>query len=153
MLDNFEPSELKATAAVLKASHPHLLVEASGGITFATMPHYFSPHVDIISRGNLTQGYDVLDFSLKIVKGASTAAGVPVPKRRKKRNAPATEKLPVSGAYRCVKAPVTCKRAFHARSFRSALDARLPMFLLCSRLSTASRCGTTTQTAIWRPCP
>ena len=45
-----------------------MLIEASGGITFDTMADYFSPHVDVISRGNLTQGYSVLDFSLKIAR-------------------------------------------------------------------------------------
>lgn len=71
MLDNMEPEVLKAAAAELKAAHPHLLVEASGGITFDTMHLYFSPHVDVVSRGNLTQGYDCVDFSLKIARGAA----------------------------------------------------------------------------------
>lgn len=68
MLDNMEPDELKAAAAELKAAHPSVLCEASGGITLETMPSYMSPHVDIISRGNLTQGYPCVDFSLKIAK-------------------------------------------------------------------------------------
>lgn len=41
MLDNMEPETLKAAAAELKAAHPHLIVEASGGITFDTMHEYF----------------------------------------------------------------------------------------------------------------
>jgi nicotinate-nucleotide pyrophosphorylase (carboxylating) len=43
------------------------LVEASGGITVASMKEYLSEHVDIVSQGSLTQGYSCVDFSLKIV--------------------------------------------------------------------------------------
>ncbi|RLN46142.1 hypothetical protein BBJ29_001923 [Phytophthora kernoviae] len=68
MLDNFEPELLKSTAAELKAQFPHLLIEASGGITPETLGQYVSPHVDIVSQGKLTQGYPCLDFSLKIQK-------------------------------------------------------------------------------------
>lgn len=68
MLDNFEPEGLKKDAKVVKDKFPNLIIEASGGITFETMGDYVSEHVDIISRGNLTQGYSCLDFSLKIQK-------------------------------------------------------------------------------------
>lgn len=68
MLDNFEPEHLKATAAELKQQFPHLLIEASGGITPATLCQYLSQDVDIVSQGKLTQGYPCLDFSLKIQK-------------------------------------------------------------------------------------
>ena len=67
MLDNFAPEQLKADARDLKAEFPHLLIEASGGITVDTMAEYLSEHVDILSQGKLTQGYSCLDFSLKIV--------------------------------------------------------------------------------------
>lgn len=30
------------------------------------MADYFSPYVDVISRGSLTQGHRALDFSLKV---------------------------------------------------------------------------------------
>ena len=56
MLDNFTPETLHPTAETLKERFPHLLIEASGGITMETMPSFFSPHVDIISQGRLTQG-------------------------------------------------------------------------------------------------
>ncbi|KAJ8599724.1 hypothetical protein CTAYLR_010211 [Chrysophaeum taylorii] len=43
MLDNYEtPEALKEDAAALKREYPHVLVEASGGITFATMDAYFA---------------------------------------------------------------------------------------------------------------
>ena len=53
---------------LLKARWPHIIIEASGGITIETMPTFFSPHVDIISQGALTNGYATLDFSLKVPK-------------------------------------------------------------------------------------
>lgn len=67
MLDNFAPSQLKKDAATLKGRFPHLLIEASGGITTDTMPDYLCEHVDIVSQGKLTQGYTCIDYSLKIV--------------------------------------------------------------------------------------
>lgn len=67
MLDNFTPTKLKEDAKVFKEKYPHVTVEASGGITIETMAEYFSEHVDVISQGKLTQGYDCVDFSLKIV--------------------------------------------------------------------------------------
>jgi nicotinate-nucleotide pyrophosphorylase (carboxylating) len=67
MLDNFEPEKLKRDAKLFKEQFPHVTVEASGGITMETMSEYFSDHVDVISLGMLTQGYDCVDFSLKIV--------------------------------------------------------------------------------------
>jgi len=70
MLDNYAPAELKQVAARVKQRWPHVIIEASGGITSATMPAFFSEHVDIISQGALTQGYGVVDFSLKVPKPA-----------------------------------------------------------------------------------
>jgi nicotinate-nucleotide pyrophosphorylase (carboxylating) len=65
MLDNFEPSELKEVAARLKAIHPHVTLEASGGITKATIGSFMGPAIDVISQGRRTHGYSCLDFSLK----------------------------------------------------------------------------------------
>jgi nicotinate-nucleotide pyrophosphorylase (carboxylating) len=67
MLDNFEPSTLKQSAETFKKKFPHVLVEASGGITVCTMKDYLCDSVDIVSQGSLTQGYDCIDFSLKII--------------------------------------------------------------------------------------
>jgi nicotinate-nucleotide pyrophosphorylase (carboxylating) len=71
MLDNYESGKLKQDAAALKQEYPHVLIEASGGITKETMLHYLSEHVDIVSIGKLTQGYDCVDYSLKIVSDSS----------------------------------------------------------------------------------
>lgn len=43
MLDNLSPSELATTAAVLKRESPHVLLEASGGITEDTIQDYMNP--------------------------------------------------------------------------------------------------------------
>jgi nicotinate-nucleotide pyrophosphorylase (carboxylating) len=67
MLDNFEPIKLRGDAATFKEQFPHVLVEASGGITIHTMKDYLCESVDIVSQGKLTQGYNCIDFSLKIV--------------------------------------------------------------------------------------
>jgi nicotinate-nucleotide pyrophosphorylase (carboxylating) len=70
MLDNYpSPAALHADAAAVKAQHPGVLIEASGGIRLDTLASYFSPHVDILSSGSLTQGYATADFSLKVNKG------------------------------------------------------------------------------------
>jgi len=67
MLDNFEPVRLKSDAKELKARFPHVLIEASGGITTSTMKDHLSNDIDVVSQGKLTQGYQPLDFSLKIL--------------------------------------------------------------------------------------
>lgn len=66
MLDNFEPEQLHIDAAALKQKYPHVTVEASGGITAATIETFIGPNVDVISQGSLTQGYRCLDFSMKL---------------------------------------------------------------------------------------
>lgn len=56
------------TAALLKKSFPQLIIEVSGGITLNTMDSYFTADIDVLSMSCLTQGYDCIDFSMKIVK-------------------------------------------------------------------------------------
>jgi len=68
MLDNFEPEALHKTATVLKQEFPHLLIEGSGGVKLENITQYFGPHVDVISMGSLTQGYEAVNFSLKVLK-------------------------------------------------------------------------------------
>lgn len=68
MLDNFEPKALHKAAEVLKQEFSHLLIEGSGGVKMETIEQYFGPHVDVISMGSLTQGYEAVNFSLKILK-------------------------------------------------------------------------------------
>jgi nicotinate-nucleotide pyrophosphorylase (carboxylating) len=71
MLDNMPPKILFTEASTLKQRFPHIIIEASGGINEFTLKDYLSPHVDVISIGKITQGYECLDFSLKITKQSS----------------------------------------------------------------------------------
>jgi nicotinate-nucleotide pyrophosphorylase (carboxylating) len=73
MLDNYAPEDLKGVSARLKERWPHIIIEASGGITLETIAGFMAPSVDIISQGALTNGYDTLDFSLKVPKPESFA--------------------------------------------------------------------------------
>ena len=92
MLDNFAPQELAVTAATLKAEAPHVLLEASGGITDDSIEEYMCPGarwmdrgwsiahssahtspafsciagIDVISTSWIHQGVPHVDFSLKI---------------------------------------------------------------------------------------
>jgi len=70
MLDNFDGPDGyilgKENAKKLKKAFPHVIIEASGGITLDTIANYFSPDVDVISMGSLTHGYPCADYSLKI---------------------------------------------------------------------------------------
>lgn len=69
MLDNFEPMDAKLAAQKIKTRHPHVMVEASGGMDEERMGEYFCPWIDVISMGgNLTQNVSIVDFSLKVFK-------------------------------------------------------------------------------------
>lgn len=74
MLDNYSPRDLQRDASKLKESYPYILVEASGGITNDNITDYMLPEVDVISMGKLTQGYQTMDFSLKIQKSQGASA-------------------------------------------------------------------------------
>ncbi len=52
----------------LKRDFPHILIEASGGITEENAQLYALATVDIISTSSLVQGYEAVDFSMKISK-------------------------------------------------------------------------------------
>ncbi|KAH0626377.1 hypothetical protein JD844_001324 [Phrynosoma platyrhinos] len=58
--------DLHPTAKTLKTSFPHVIVEASGGITEDNITQFVGPNIDVISLGCLTQSAKVVDFSLKI---------------------------------------------------------------------------------------
>lgn len=72
MLDNFPPDQCKIAAKQLKDKFPYgLTIEASGGMTPEGMVDYFSEHVDVLSFGKLSHGYNVVDFSLKIDRSST----------------------------------------------------------------------------------
>jgi len=68
MLDNFNPVDLQKVATEIKTTFPHILIEASGGITEDNAHHYAQTSIDIISMSSLIQGYETVDFSMKIFK-------------------------------------------------------------------------------------
>ncbi|ESO96784.1 hypothetical protein LOTGIDRAFT_143588 [Lottia gigantea] len=78
MLDNFTPEILISTSTELKRQFPHVVIEASGGITKLNMADYCVPNVDVVSLGCLTQGYSVVDFSMKIQKDGKDPRNLPV---------------------------------------------------------------------------
>ena len=59
---------LHETAEEIKKQFPGVLIESSGGVTEENVTQLTGPHVDIISSSKTTQGYSVVDFSLKIQK-------------------------------------------------------------------------------------
>lgn len=52
----------------LKRDFPHILIEASGGITEENGHQFAIETVDIISTSSLVQGYEAVDYSMKISK-------------------------------------------------------------------------------------
>ncbi|KAJ1511834.1 hypothetical protein HMI56_004884 [Coelomomyces lativittatus] len=66
MLDHVSPTTYELETKHIKQCFPHALIEISGNITFNNVHVYFSPYVDVISMGCLTQGVPHVDFSLKI---------------------------------------------------------------------------------------
>jgi nicotinate-nucleotide pyrophosphorylase (carboxylating) len=70
MLDNFDGPKAGEASAILKSefqkSHPHVLLECSGGLTEENMAHYLYPSIDILSFGSASQSVPHIDFSLKI---------------------------------------------------------------------------------------
>ncbi|XP_063038666.1 nicotinate-nucleotide pyrophosphorylase [carboxylating]-like [Melospiza melodia melodia] len=67
LLDNLSPEALHAAAARVKAAHPRVLVEASGGIGLESLGSFLGPHVDVVSMGCLTHSAPALDCALKVV--------------------------------------------------------------------------------------
>eukprot|EP01001_Neometanema_parovale_P008503 NODE_4778_length_1020_cov_37.721293_g4573_i0.p1 GENE.NODE_4778_length_1020_cov_37.721293_g4573_i0~~NODE_4778_length_1020_cov_37.721293_g4573_i0.p1 ORF type:complete len:316 (-),score=74.49 NODE_4778_length_1020_cov_37.721293_g4573_i0:72-962(-) len=70
MLDNFTPAEVGPAAERIKAKHPNVIIEISGGIRLHTIADFVksAPHVDVVSMGILTQGPPIVDLSMKINK-------------------------------------------------------------------------------------
>ncbi|KAF4794958.1 Nicotinate-nucleotide pyrophosphorylase [Turdus rufiventris] len=68
LLDNLAPQELHAVAAQVKAAHPGVTVEASGGIVLGTLPQFLGPHIDVVSMGCLTHSAPALDFALRVLE-------------------------------------------------------------------------------------
>jgi nicotinate-nucleotide pyrophosphorylase (carboxylating) len=63
MLDNFSPETL---AEAVRRARGKAILEASGGITLATLPAYAAAGVDVISVGALTHSAPAADIALDL---------------------------------------------------------------------------------------
>jgi len=70
MLDNFSPKQVKQAVETFKKAgfFGKVLLEASGGITEATLVEYASAGVDVLSLGELTHSVRALDISLEVTR-------------------------------------------------------------------------------------
>ncbi|WP_337103173.1 carboxylating nicotinate-nucleotide diphosphorylase [Paenibacillus sp. YIM B09110] len=66
MLDNMANERMTEAVAHIKATSPHVIVEASGGVTLATVHGIAATGVDVISVGGLTYSFQALDISLDL---------------------------------------------------------------------------------------
>jgi nicotinate-nucleotide pyrophosphorylase (carboxylating) len=72
LLDNFTPAELTGLVAEVTAWQARTggrrpLLEASGGITLATLDGYADTGVDLVSSGAITNSAPVLDIGLDLI--------------------------------------------------------------------------------------
>jgi nicotinate-nucleotide pyrophosphorylase (carboxylating) len=70
MLDNFSPKQVKQAVELLKKAElrDKVILEASGGITEATLVEYAAAGVDVLSLGELTHSVKSFDVSLEITR-------------------------------------------------------------------------------------
>ncbi|WP_168123487.1 carboxylating nicotinate-nucleotide diphosphorylase [Paenibacillus sp. HB172176] len=66
MLDNMDTELMKEAVALIKGRSPHVIVEASGGVTLDTIHGIAECGVDVISVGGLTYSFQALDISLDL---------------------------------------------------------------------------------------
>jgi nicotinate-nucleotide pyrophosphorylase (carboxylating) len=74
MLDNMAPERMKEAVARIKGTSPHVIIEASGGVSLETINRIAACGVDVISVGGLTYSFHALDISLDLnaKKGGET---------------------------------------------------------------------------------
>jgi len=66
MLDNMPIPMMEEAVRYIKSRAPHVIVEASGGVTLQTVRQIASTGVDVISVGGLTHSVRALDISLDL---------------------------------------------------------------------------------------
>jgi nicotinate-nucleotide pyrophosphorylase (carboxylating) len=66
MFDNMSATAMSEAAAVIRRLAPHVVLEASGGITPERVAEVARSGVDIISVGGLTHSFQALDISLDL---------------------------------------------------------------------------------------
>ena len=64
LLDNMTPDELRAAVAARDAAGSRAALEASGGVTLASVAEIAATGVDMISIGALTHSAPALDLSM-----------------------------------------------------------------------------------------
>lgn len=67
LLDNMGPPQLREAAVLRDAKNPTLQLEASGGITLATLADIANTGVDRISTGSITHSAVALDLAMDVV--------------------------------------------------------------------------------------
>jgi len=70
LLDNFSSAELPLVVQSLRKEFPQAVLEASGGITWETLPAFAASGVDRVSMGALTHSVTALDLSLLLEPSA-----------------------------------------------------------------------------------
>lgn len=70
LLDNFSSKELPKVVQALREEFPQAILEASGGITWDTLPAFAASGVDRVSMGALTHSVTALDLSLLLEPSA-----------------------------------------------------------------------------------
>ncbi len=66
MLDNMPLEAMRAAVARIREQAPHVVIEASGGVTLDTVRAIAETGVDVISAGGLTSSVATLDISLDL---------------------------------------------------------------------------------------
>jgi nicotinate-nucleotide pyrophosphorylase (carboxylating) len=66
MFDNMSPEKMKEAAARVRSIAPHIVLEASGGVTPDRVAAIAASGVDVISVGGLTHSFQALDISLDL---------------------------------------------------------------------------------------
>ena len=66
MLDNMSISNMIECVRITKNLAPHVIIEASGGVTLDNVAEISATGVDVISSGALTHSYKSIDLSLKL---------------------------------------------------------------------------------------
>lgn len=66
MLDNMSLEHMRAAVARIREQAPHVIIEASGGVTLESVRAIAETGVDVISAGGLTSSVATLDISLDL---------------------------------------------------------------------------------------
>ena len=66
MLDNMSPASMTEAVKAIRERAPHIVIEASGGITAERVAEVARCGVDVISVGSLTHSFEAMDISLDL---------------------------------------------------------------------------------------